>query len=233
MRLNRFFLNYNPKERIFRLEDKEVIHQLKNVLKLKKGEEIVIFKDDLKEARSKIIELTKNFVILEILEIKNNLIEPKKEVVFYCALLKKENFELVVQKATEIGIKKIIPLITERTIKTNINLIRLKKIAKEATEQSGRGIIPLISNPLEFKETLNLVKESFNLFFDLKGQNFNSVDLRGKNKIGVFIGPEGGWSEKERDLAKEHNFVFINLSPLTFRAETAAIIAAYLAVNKI
>lgn len=232
MRLNRFFFNYNPKEKIFRLEDKEVIHQIKNVLKLKKGEEIVIFRNDLKEARSKIIELEKNFIVLEILEIKENLLEPKKEVALYCALLKKENFDLVVQKATEIGVKEIIPLITERTIKTNINFLRLQKIAKEAGEQSQRGIIPQIFKPLPFKEAVNLAKENLNLFFDLKGEKFNSINFKENKKIGIFIGPEGGWTDKERELAKEKKFIFITLSPLTFRAETAAIVASYLAVHQ-
>lgn len=230
MRLNRFFLNYNPNEKIISLKEKELIHQIKNVLRLKEGEKIVIFQDDLKEAISRIIKIDKNFIDLEIMEIRTNLREPQREVILYCALLKKENFELVIQKATEIGVKKIVPLLTERTVKTNLNKERLRKIIKEASEQAGRGIIPQLSEPIILKEAFlnSCIKDK--IFFHLEGNSFNKGILKNKKQVTIFIGPEGGWSEKEIKLAKENNCVFVNLSPFTFRAETAAIIATYLAV---
>lgn len=72
----------------------------------------------------------------------------QREVILYCAILKHENFELVVQKATEAGIKEIAPIITTRTIKLDIRKDRLEKIIKEAAEQSGRGVVPVWNWPL-------------------------------------------------------------------------------------
>jgi len=233
MRLNRFFLDFQPEAKIVRILDKEIIHQIRNVLRLKEGNEVIIFNNNLKEALTKIVKIDKNFLDLEILEIKENLIEPKREVILNCAILKKENFELVVQKVVEIGIKEIVPLITERTVKINLNFERLEKIIKEASEQSGRGKLPLISKPIDFEKAIVLNRGNANLFFDVKGNKFIPSLLKDFNnkKIGLFIGPEGGWDEKELALAKNKGFKIVNLSPLTFRAETAAIIVCYLALN--
>ena len=83
----------------------------------------------------------------------------------YCAVLKRENFEWVVQKCTELGIRAIIPIVTTRTVKTGLKMDRLRIIAKEAAEQSGRGIIPVINNPLEFDRALEEAKHQQNIFF--------------------------------------------------------------------
>lgn len=234
MRLNRFFFNFDPSLKLIKINDKEICHQIKNVLKLKRGEEIVLFNNQ-KEAFCRLLEIKKDFLELEVLKIKENENEPKREIKLYCALLKKENFEIVVQKATEIGIKEIIPIITKRTVKLNLNRIRLEKIIKEAAEQSQRGILPMLAEPIEFQNILNFSKENeLNFLFDLKGETLTNKHfeiLKDKQKIGLFIGPEGGWDEKEIELAKKNNFIIIKLSSLTFRAETAAIIVSYLFTN--
>lgn len=232
MKLNRFFVDFNPLNKNLKIKEKAFIHQIKNVLRLKKNDKIILFRGDLKEFFCKIIKIERNFVELEIEEIKDNLKEPEREISLYIAILKKENFELVVQKATEIGVKEIIPLITERTVKKDLNLSRLNKIAKEASEQSERALIPKIFEPVEFKKALDLAKESFNLFCDLEGDYFDFETIKNRKKIGLFIGPEGGWSENEKQIAKENGFHFVKLSLLTFRAETAAIIGSYLVLYK-
>ena len=118
------------------------------------------------EAVAKILLLAKDKAELEILETIKNKNESENHVNLYCSILKKENFELAVQKAVEVGVKEIIPIITARTVKLGLNHERLNKIIKEAAEQSGRGVLPKLDEAIIFDEALKLAKENdLNLFF--------------------------------------------------------------------
>ena len=216
------------------LKDYELFNQIRNVLKLKIGEKIILGDGKMNEGIAEIKEYGKDFIRVEAGEIKINQNEPAGQVILYCAILKKENFELVIQKATEIGVKEIVPLITARTVKLDIKKDRLEKIIKEASEQSGRGIMPILHDPLEFNKTFDYAKHSkVNLFFDSSGGDFTEdFKLKTENYlIGVWIGPEGGWDSQELELARKSGFKIINLGKLTLRAETAAIVATYRVVH--
>ena len=197
-----------------------------------------------------------------VVRVEKNNREPSVHVTLYCAVLKRENFELVCQKATEVGVSEIVPLVTDRTVKTHINKDRLEKIIVEAAEQSGRARIPVLCDAMRFDEAIGRVeKKSRNLFFDLredvhgdcthalfmaehtsfkgheKGMTAILPDAQqeqnmSRKNIIIFIGPEGGWSDIERELAQKQEFEVATLGPLTLRGETAAIIAAYLAVQR-
>ena len=174
--------------------------------------------------------MNKNTVLVEIA--KKEKLEENKKTTLFCAVLKKENFELVVQKTTECGIAKIVPVITDRTIKTGLKLDRLEKIAKEASEQSGRSIIPEISEPVNFEKSLELIEQnSLNILFDISGEKFPEINLNNFEKINIFIGPEGGWTDNEIEKMKNLNFKIASLGKLTLRAETAAIISSFLVSN--
>ncbi len=207
MRIYRFFINENLEKEKLVLEDKEIFHQIKNVLRLKRGNEVFLFDGKEKEILAEIEMIEKNKIFLkrkEFIERKN---EPEREVVLYCPILKRENFELVCQKATEIGVKKILPILTKRTTKLGLKRERLEGIIKEAAEQSGRNKIPELGNLILFEESLKLAKENeMNLFFDFSGENFLNFFGKLPQKIGVFVGPEGGWEEKEIEMAKENGF---------------------------
>ncbi len=177
---------------------------------------------------AEIVSVDKNAVKVKIETIKKED-TAQKSVTLFCAVLKKENFELVVQKATECGVDKIIPIITARTVKTGLNMERLQKIAKEASEQSGRNTIPEISEPVSFEESLEItIENELNIIFDASGENFKKLSLQYK-KIGIFIGPEGGWTPEEIKKAKQNNFSIISLGLNVLRGETAAIISTFLA----
>jgi 16S rRNA (uracil1498-N3)-methyltransferase len=231
MRLNRFFYKLNLNQDSLQINDTEIYNQIKNVLKLKPGKQIIICDGNSNEALAEILNIdvakkTINTILLD--KTKNNC-ESKKQITLYCSILKRENFELATQKATEIGVNKIVPLICERTIKTGIKKERLEKIIKEASEQSGRGIIPRIETMVSFEQGIRQAEENdINLFFDISGKKINFSVLSKTNKIGLFIGPEGGWSKKELELAQNNKFKITTLSTMTLRAETAAIIASYL-----
>ncbi len=234
MRLNRFFGDFDFQQKTLQIMDRDFLHQIKNVLRLGEGEGIILVDGRGQEATAKIMAYGKDFIAVEILEVKANQNEPARRVILYCAILKRENFELVAQKATEVGVSEIVPVISQRTVKTGLKKDRLAKIIKEAAEQSGRVRLPVLREALDFKETIREAKNnSVNILFDLSGAKFTQsdcVNLAQQEKFGIsiFIGPEGGWSEEEIALAKEAGFKIASLGRLTLRGETAAIVATYL-----
>ncbi len=236
MKIHRFYYPEDLRESKIEIEDKELVHQISKVLRLKIGEKIVLFDGKGNEAMGAITSSQGKQITVQIEKTSKKDEVEKNNIVLYCAILKRENFELVVQKATETGINEIVPIITSRTVKTGLNMDRLEKIIKEATEQSGRNIIPTIHEPLSFKESVEKAKENgLNILFHTSEAPIFFECLTSspeKNKcFGIFIGPEGGFTEEEIILAKENDFKIASLGDFVLRGETAAIIASYLAVN--
>lgn len=234
MRLHRFIGNFNLSGDTIRVEDKEIVGQMKNVLRLKSKDRVILGDGNLNEALIEIEKIDKDLLSGKIIEAYKNLNESEKDVTLYCAVLKKENFELVAQKATETGAKEIIPILTERTVKLNLREDRLLKIIREAAEQSERGLLPKVGKILSFNEALKHSGEhDLNLFFDKSGEsNIDPKELLEHKKVGVFIGPEGGWSARELEMATENKFKILSLGKLNLRAETAAIVVSYITANK-
>ncbi len=223
------------------MEDKEIFHQIKNVLRIVKGEKIVVCDGKGMEAECEVENFDKDRLNLKIIETRENINESKRNITLYLSILKKENFELAVQKAVEVGVKEITPIITERTVKLGLKTERLLKIIREATEQSDRTILPKLNEPLDFPKALSLALLNGQVFFfDSSGVIHDSL-LRQEASGGqakfmthnsgtssVFIGPEGGWTEKEITLAKNSGADIVSLGVTTLRAETAAIVSTYL-----
>jgi len=240
MRLNRFFVNENLNARDITIRDTDFINQIKNVLRLKIGDKLILCDGNLNEAVAEIVNLNKEFAELKILESYKNQNEPaspaggpERNIVLYCSVLKKENFEWAVQKAVEVGVKEITPIITARTVKLGLNKERLEKIIKEAAEQSGRGILPRLNEAMDFDRAVDLAKNNndLNLFFNIGGKNVQH-SMSNISKIGIFVGPEGGWDEEEIKKAQSSNgFTIVGLGKTILRAETAAVIASYQTVN--
>ncbi len=235
MRWHRFIGRFNLADNKLRVNDKIILNQIKKVLRMKVGDQLILADGQNNEAIVKITGFDKDFFEAQVLSRQVNNKEPEVEAILYCALLKKENFEWVVQKATEVGVAAIFPIITERTVKLNLNQERLRKIAQEAAEQSGRGKVPEICSVVSFIEAVNFAKQNkHNLFFDpVASLKIESVlnKIKEGERVGIFIGPEGGWSDFELDLAEQRNFLIVNLSQLILRAETAAVTAVYLVCN--
>jgi 16S rRNA (uracil1498-N3)-methyltransferase len=235
MATHRFIYKINLDKPHTRISDSKLAKQFRSVLRVKVGSKIQICDGEGNEAITEITKLTKKFVDIKILDRFKNENEPERYVTLYCSILKKSNFELVAQKATEVGVSEIVPLLCKRTIKKNVRSDRLEKIIKEAAEQSGRGILPNLQKVQSFEEIMNSSKENdVNLLFDQKGKPlFNELkdtasSLNHKVNIGIYIGPEGGWDDSEIKLARDNKFKIINLGKLTLRAETAAIVASYI-----
>lgn len=175
MKIHRFFYEFNFSDGLFFLRDHEIINQAKNVLKLSKGEYIVLINEMKKEAKAQIVNINEDFIQLRLIDICENQNQSEKEICLYASILKKDNFEWVVQKATEIGISEIIPTIYQRTIKTNLSYERLEKIVKEAGEQSERGDLMKVSEIVDFKKIFkdSKIKDDFNILFDRSGEKLN------------------------------------------------------------
>lgn len=232
MRLNRFIGKFDLSKKELSIKDNDFINQTKNVLRLGVGDKIILCDGEMNEVIAEISNLNKEFAELNILETYKNQNEPASSAILYCPVLKKENFELVVQKAVEIGVKEITPIITKRTVKLGLNYGRLNKIIKEAVEQSGRGILPKLNEAISFDKAAEKAKNEndLNLFFQI-GEPSLGHQMSKSNKIGIFVGPEGGWDDDEIKIAQENNFTFAGLGKTVLRAETAVIVASYMAVN--
>lgn len=229
MKIHRFIGQFNLKVGRLLISDKNIAHQIRNVLKLTTSEKIILCQEGGAEAVAEIISLNKDFLEVKIESISHNPGKPGKKVTLYCAILKKENFELVAQKATEVGITEIVPIITDRTVKQGIREERLLKIMKEASELSGRRDIPTLGNILDFNTAIEIAKRHERCYlFDISGVKEADFAF---GDIGLFVGPEGGWSEKETEKARSSNLEIISLGDLVLRGETAAIIVSFLATR--
>ncbi len=216
-----------------RITDPRIVHQVGKVLRMKKGDKILLGNGREKEVRAEILSLGKKEIRVLVKEVFTNQKEFRTDLSLFIAILKKDRMEWLVEKATEVGVKRIIPINSQRTVKLNLRYDRLRKIALEAAEQSGRGTVPEIREKMDLEEALEEAKntQEENFFFDLSGDRF-SFEPSGENpgRVGVFVGPEGGWSEEEISLAHNKDFSIVKMSELTLRGETAGILASYLAL---
>lgn len=238
MRLHRFFIDQSWTEGPVQIANPDLCHQWSSVLRMKAGDRIIICDGCGAQSEAVIEALTKKSALLDAKAPQKIDAEPNRRITLACAVLKRENFEWVVQKATEAGVATIIPLLTERTVKTGLKQDRLLRIAREAAEQSGRGVIPDISEPVSFEEFLQKSNPSPSpsprIFFHCGADGDLWVkDMSSANTATCIIGPEGGWSDEEADLAKKHGCIIGSLGSLTLRAETAAVIATYRIVQSI
>jgi 16S rRNA (uracil1498-N3)-methyltransferase len=231
--IQRFFGEFDLSSKRIKISEQGLINQIRNVLRLKAGDKITLCDGNLKEARSEIKEIKKDFIEVEVLETSVNGSESEREVVLYLSILKKENFEWAVQKAVEAGVAEIVPVITERTVKLNVKEDRINKIITEAAEQSGRGILPALLPAIKFEEAVkqSSVKNELNILFNISGAKFAPTPQNKPKRTGIFVGPEGGFADHEIEFAKNNGFKIQSLGNLTLRAETAAVIASYLACN--
>jgi len=233
MKLHRFITDFERwGESRLLVTNPAVIHQVTKVLRMVSGDEFVVVIGQGEEARVLISDdSSKKVLALDICERFKVAHDPRRMVILCAAVLKKESFEWVVQKATEVGVHSIIPVLTERTVKTSLSYDRLEMIAREAAEQCGRTTVP---------EILPITKLDALLADGFDGQTYwadttNEVaGANGKQTSGaarVFVGPEGGWTDAERALASAGKYLPLSLGDTILRAETAAVIATYKLLN--
>lgn len=215
------------------ISDSEEIHHLRDVLRLKVQDEIAVFDGKGNEYLGLIKEVAKNHVRIWQLSPTKKMQESKINITLACALPKKTKFDYIVEKATELGVDAIIPMITERTIvrldakrgETKIN--HWKKIALNASKQANRNIIPVVQPLVTFLELIkNTGDYDARLLFCLPEKRNKIKDVLEdfiKGRILICIGPEGDFSEKEIELARQAKFKFATLGETVLKVDTAAI----------
>ena len=239
MRLHRFYFPEaigNKSEVI--IDNKDVVNQVRKVFRLKKGDLLVVFDGSGSDYTCGIEDFRGDSIVLGVREATKSRFMPEKEITLCMAVVKKDNFEWIVEKATELGVAKIIPIIAERTEKKALNEERLKKIAVEASEQSGRGNVPTIHPIITFKESVEWVNENGidAVAFHTDGEILNSsarADLAEKEVLEIFIGPEGGWSQDEIALFHDNEIPVVSIGKQVLRAETAVVSALSLVMLQI
>ena len=220
---------YNPdsiEENSISLLSKEHTHYVVNVMRLKRGSNINFFNSE-GEWKSEIVFLNKDRVEVKIIE-KIKQSKELSNIELAICLVKKNPMENILQKATELGVSKIIPIISERTEVKELNHDRANKIVIESTEQSNQLSPPKISEVTKLKDFLNNLDGSSKLLFaDVNStQNLKAETLEEGNSISVLIGPEGDFSPSERDLILGNsNVTSFTISRNILRSDTAVISA--------
>jgi 16S rRNA (uracil1498-N3)-methyltransferase len=210
-------------------------HHIAKVMRMKNGEEIICCYNQ-KAALCTIDEITNEFVKATVVKWIEESNELPVEVTIASGLPKGDKLELIIQKGTELGAKAFLPFQAARSIvkwdtkKSDKKVERWAKIAKEAAEQSHRSVVPAIEAPVSFKQLLEISKEYDACIVayeeDAKqGEKANFVQTLESLPLGgrllVVFGPEGGLSEEEIRLLREHTFVSCSLGPRILRTETA------------
>jgi len=207
--------------------DTEQSHHLRKVLRSRSGEQVGVFDGKGNEFLCVIQEFDHDGIAY--LRITKQ-VEPKAsesplQLTLGVALLKGDKFDLVIQKGVEIGVVKLVPIITVRSdVKAkNIEkkLERWQKIIIESSKQCGRAALMEITAPIEFQEFVQTTSGKRILFAEKCGESFSKI--RPSNQMTAFIGPEGGWADSEIDIALENSLQVITLGGRILRAETAAI----------
>ena len=210
------------------LLSKEHTHYVANVMRLKRGSIINFFNIE-GEWESEIVFLDKERVEVKFLKkVKVKDFKKKNKIELAICLVKKNPMEIILQKATELGVSKIIPIISERTEVKELNYDRAKKIVIEATEQSNQMFPPKISEVVKLKDFLkNLDKNTKLLFADVNSKdNLISEDFVDFKSLSILIGPEGDFSPSERQsILSFSQVVPFTISKNILRSDTAVISA--------
>ena len=236
--MHRFFIppEWIDNDRIIFHDD--IARQMKTVLRIKAGEKVEALDNKGNEYLVE-IEVSKEAIQGKILGKKKNGREPSIHLTLFFALAQREKVEWILQKGTEIGVSRFIPLVTERSLVREAESVvskieRWKSILKEAAEQSGRGLMPELEKPVSYSQGLDYIKEldlGLIAWEQEKEKELKEILLEKQfYRIGVLIGPEGGFTDEEQKQAIALNWKSISLGRRILRMETAALAASALII---
>lgn len=234
----RFFVNQeNITQNIVTINNSDAKH-IGRSLRMKIGENITVCCKGI-EYECKLKDISDELVVCDIISQKPCENEPNVNVTLFQAMPKSDKFDFIVQKAVELGVHKICPVITSRCISRPDKKSfakkqeRFQKISLEAAKQSGRGIIPEILDIITFEECINQMKNFDNalMCYEKGGINLRNANLSENTNIAVLIGSEGGFSPEESQKALDNNVTLIGLGSRILRCETAPIAALSIIMN--
>lgn len=225
----------------------EKAHYLLSVLRCRQGDQFVVFDGSGTCFMAVIKESRKREVIAEVLETFSCHLESDLHSILVQGILKGEKMDMVIQKTTELGVNEIIPAVTDRSqLRDTRRVKRWKKIAEEASRQSGRGVVPVVHEPVAMREYLTSSAARSGLhgfiFYEEEGMSLrNASDMmhgarctiqggadKASGALYICIGPEGGFTREEVNFAEGRGLSIVSLGKRVLRAETAAISAVAL-----
>ncbi len=228
------------------LED-DIAHQIRNVLRMRSGMHITVLDNRGHEYDVELLVVDKKSVRGAVRERRPATGEPQVHLTLYQAFLKKDNFEWVLQKCTEVGVSRFVPVITERTVATSAERVsaskqaRWERIIREAAEQCRRGALPVLDAPVPFVEALDEGQSCDRALIPWVGEHATAIrpslaNVRPQSRslrLSLFIGPEGGFAPAEIALARERGIIPVTLGQRILRAETAAVAATVLVLYEL
>ena len=215
----------------------DISSQIKRVLRLRKGDEVIVFNGDGVDYKVILEVVDTQTSIGSVTSTANTLKEPEIFITLYQALLRPERYEYALQKGVEVGVSKFVPFTCERTEFSNpgdSKITRWERIIKEAAEQSGRSLLPQLSETMEFSELimkLNPValipweEENEESIAGVLSELHQNQSMKGSS-VDIVIGPVGGFTSEEVSDAVENGAISVSLGRRILRAETAGIVTA-------
>ncbi len=234
--MHRFYVNPSQiEENLITIIGSDVNH-IKNVLRMRQGDEIIICNGQGKDCYCIIKKVSETEITAQIMEQREANTELKTRITLFQGIPKKDKMELIIQKAVELGVHEIVPVMTKRVVvkledakKEVKKLERWQAIAEEAAKQSKRGMIPQIKPVQSYKEALKNAAEldyAIVPYENAKGIEHTREIMRGLKQhqtIGVFIGPEGGFEDFEIEAALQQEILPVTLGRRILRTETAGL----------
>jgi 16S rRNA (uracil1498-N3)-methyltransferase len=233
MRLHRFYI-YKPLGEEIVVENageekeynRKLLHQWTTVFRYTSGDEVILFSpfSPGKDFTYRLSSISKQASTLAPVSTSENILSTYP-LTLVMAVVKKDTFETIVRQATELGVTRIIPVLAARSEKKNLNFERLEAISIEASEQSGRGIPPLISQIMTFEEALQETSSSFQILGSLHGAPLTAIEkasISPQTGITLWVGPEGGWTTEEEQMTLTRGMFSFKLTDTVLKADTAA-----------
>ena len=208
------------RETVLTLPEEES-HYLKNVLRMKKGDSLLLLDGKGNFYRARVESMGKRGVTVRIEE-KGKGEDPSFPFILAQAILKGEKMDFIIQKAVELGVKELIPITTRRTVvKGTRKIHRWREIARSSAQQCGRYYLPIIYEETPWEDFLNNYSSGW-ILYEKGGKPLPQIlqEWQGEKKV-IVIGPEGGFEEEEVEEAMERGFEPVSLGKLILRAETA------------
>lgn len=211
------------------------VNHIKNVLRLRCGEHILVSNGNGMDYECSIVEIDTDTVTAKVLDVFKNAAELPVNITLFQGMPKQDKLELIIQKSVELGVREIVPVITKRSVvkidekKAGKKIERYNSIAESAGKQSGRGIIPEVKEFMTFKQAIEYAKTlEMNIipYEEAEGMAYSRKvikDIKNHKSLGIFIGPEGGFAKEEVELAMSMGAKCITLGNRILRTETAGL----------
>ncbi len=207
------------------IKDKNLVHKIRNVLRLKKEDSLCVFDGQGKEYLYRIEAIAKKNISIKRESLSRSSLAPDRRIILGFPLAKEDKIDFILQKATELGVDGFIPFACKRCLEVKVTdkkLERWKRIIIGALRQSERLWMPSLKEVLDFQEITN-VSYKVKLVASVKGERVSSVLDGQEEEVFVLVGPEGGFSHSEYNQLEQSNFKFLKLSSHILRVETASI----------